>query len=84
MRLPCPKANDANPVEPDRASHREAFLVRKASDYVQPASRKASGRYGKDVSGAAGAGGGWAPGKLAEGIGVDTKKYIEGLLSLNR
>lgn len=88
MRLPCPKTNDSNTEEEtDKANfHREAFLVRKASDYVVPASRKASARYGRDVSGGAAgaAGGGWAPGKLAEGIGVDTRKYIEGLLSLNR
>lgn len=85
MRLPCPKTNDSNTEEADKLSYREAFLVRKASDYVVHASRKASGRYARDVSGAAGAaGGGWAPGKLAEGIGVDTRKYIEGLLSLNR
>ncbi|KAK3402802.1 hypothetical protein B0T20DRAFT_7882 [Sordaria brevicollis] len=33
-----------------------------------------------------GGGGGWADGatKMAQGIGVDTRRYIEGLLSLNR
>ncbi|KAI9796555.1 MAG: hypothetical protein M1833_006119 [Piccolia ochrophora] len=31
-----------------------------------------------------GGGAGWAPAKLAEGIGVDARRYVEGLLSLNR
>jgi hypothetical protein len=60
---------------------KEIFLIRRASDYV-PA--KSVGRF---VSGSsAGADSGWAagPGKLAQGIGVDTKRYIEGLLNLNR
>ncbi|KAI3398423.1 hypothetical protein diail_9243 [Diaporthe ilicicola] len=57
---------------------KEIFLVRKASDHAG---------HGRSVSltGAAG-GAGWADGanRLAQGIGVDTRKYIEGLLSLNR
>ncbi|KAL9121516.1 MAG: hypothetical protein Q9187_001923 [Circinaria calcarea] len=60
--------------------YREAFLIRKASDYTAPAVRKASARFGRDPSGSSG----WGPGKLAEGIGIDTRRYIEGLLSLNR
>ena len=54
----------------------EAFLVRKASDYVPPAARKSGSGFG--------VAGGWGPGKLAEGIGIDARQYIEGLLSLNR
>ena len=60
---------------------KEIFLIRRASDYV---AAKSSGRF---VSGSsAGADAGWAsgPGKLAQGIGVDTKRYIEGLLNVNR
>ena len=64
-------------------AYREAFLIRKASDYVAPAARKSSSSYGKEVSGS-GAAGGWGAGKLAEGIGIDARQYIEGLLSLNR
>ena len=64
--------------------YREAFLIRKASDYVSPAGRKSSSRFGSEVSGSGAAGGGWGPGKLAEGIGIDARQYIEGLLSLNR
>lgn len=64
-------------------AYREAFLIRKASDYVPPAARKSSGRFGREVMGS-GIAGGWGPGKLAEGIGIDARQYIEGLLSLNR
>lgn len=64
-------------------AYREAFLIRKASDYVPPAARKSSGRFGREVMGS-GTAGGWGPGKLAEGIGIDARQYIEGLLSLNR
>ena len=64
-------------------AYREAFLIRKASDYVPPAGRKSSSRFGREVSGS-GAAVGWGPGKLAEGIGIDARQYIEGLLSLNR
>ncbi|KAJ0119342.1 vacuolar fusion protein ccz1 [Diaporthe amygdali] len=57
---------------------KEIFLIRKASDHAG---------HGRSVSltGVA-AGGGWADGasRLAQGIGVDTRKYIEGLLSMNR
>ena len=63
--------------------YREAFLIRKASDYVPPTARKSSSGFGREVSGS-GAGGGWGAGKLAEGIGIDARQYIEGLLSLNR
>ncbi|KAL6714994.1 hypothetical protein ACLMJK_007254 [Lecanora helva] len=77
--------------EKPNTPYREAFLIRKASDYAAPAAsaRKASsGRFGRNVSGASSGGGdgsGWgSPGKLAEGIGIDARQYIEGLLSLNR
>jgi hypothetical protein len=55
---------------------KEIFLVRKASDYVpvRPIGRFASGSV-ED-------GWGSSTGKLAQGIGVDTKRYIEGLLHL--
>ena len=60
--------------------YREAFLVRKASDYVAPTIRQASGMFSRDSSGS----NGWGPAKLAEGIGIDARRYIESLLSLNR
>lgn len=57
---------------------KEIFLIRKASDH---------GGHGRSVSlTVTGGGVGWADGasRLAQGIGVDTRKYIEGLLSMNR
>lgn len=63
--------------------YREAFLIRKASDYVPPTARITAGTLGRGVGGSGDAGS-WAPGKLAEGIGIDARQYIEGLLSLNR
>ena len=63
-------------------TYREAFLIRKASDYVAPTPRKPSGKY---VSSSSNDSAGWgSPSKLAEGIGIDARQYIEGLLSLNR
>lgn len=67
---------------PDAAlGDKEIFLIRRASDYIpsKSASRFASGQsIGGDSDWAAG------PGRLAQGIGVDTKGYIESLLNLNR
>lgn len=54
---------------------KEIFLVRKASDYVP----RGHNRFNSGSSES-----GWGGGsvKLAQGIGVDTKRYIEGLLHL--
>ena len=74
------------PAAQDRDGHsnsREAFLIRKASDYVPAEVRKASSRSASEGSGL-GAMGGWGPGKIAEGIGIDARQYIDSLLSLNR
>ncbi|KAG0645834.1 hypothetical protein D0Z07_7718 [Hyphodiscus hymeniophilus] len=60
---------------------KEIFLIRRASDYV-PA--KSSGRFASGSSMVTDAGWTAGPGKLAQGIGIDTKRYIEGLLNLNR
>ncbi|KAG0158811.1 hypothetical protein PDIDSM_6331 [Penicillium digitatum] len=81
----------AYPVPPPR----EAFIVRKASDYLSPAShgRVSSGaRFFRDLGGASSSAGltgssqaaDIAPSKLVEGLGMDARRYIEGLLSLNR
>ena len=75
MRLP----EATQPTNPD--FYREAFLIRKASDYTAPKARKASARFGRDVNATSSS---WGPGKLVEGIGIDTRQYIEGLLTLNR
>ena len=71
----------------------EAFIVRKASDYVSPAShaRISSGaRFFRDLGGASSTkltssrANDTTPSKLVEGLGMDARRYIEGLLSLNR
>ena len=78
MRLPhAPTTSQTH-----SSSYREAFLIRRASDYVMPTPRKLRSRYtSSGLNDSAGWGG---PNKLAEGIGIDARQYIEGLLSLNR
>lgn len=78
---------------------REAFLVRRARDAVGPVTAKsgagarfASGMWSGLGMGSAtgqsqrmgGAAAGWGPKGLAEGIGIDARRYVEELLSLNR
>jgi hypothetical protein len=58
---------------------REAFLVRKSSDYTDEAGRKSSFGFGREM-----AGWGSSAGKVAEGIGIDARRYVEGLISLSR
>lgn len=74
----------------DSDDHRqEAFIIRKASDHVSPAShaRNSSGtQFFRDLGGA-GFGSSrndTGPGKLVEGLGLDARRYIENLLSLNK
>ena len=62
-------------------NHREAFLIRKSSDYMAPKPTKASSGLGFGWSGGSESTG---PAKLAEGIGIDARQYVNGLLSLNR
>ena len=78
MRLPIGNS----PTTSGALAYREAILIRKSSDQKPiSALRKASGAFGaRDGSTSSG----WGPSKLTEGIGIDTRKYIEGLLSLNR
>ena len=80
MRLP--QTGSARGV--GSGAYREAFLIRKASDYVPPAAKKSNGRFEREMSGSGAVGGGWGPGRLAEGIGIDASQYIEPLLRLNR
>ncbi|MCJ1313337.1 hypothetical protein MMC25_007014 [Agyrium rufum] len=83
----------ANQASLSAASFREAYLVRKAREEKTSSSsglRKASaswmgrGESANSATGAEAGQGGWSAGRITEGIGVDTRKYIEGLLSLNR
>ncbi|KAH7094434.1 hypothetical protein FB567DRAFT_556055 [Paraphoma chrysanthemicola] len=75
---------------------REAFLIRRARD-TQPATSKGSGSrfasgmwstMGMGNTGQSqrmgGAAAGWGPKGLGEGIGIDARRYVEELLSLNR
>ena len=77
-----PHAPLSNDPSGSKYSH-EAFLIRKASDYIRAETRKSSNGSPSDGSGF-GVSGGWGPGKLVEGIGIDARQYIDGLLSLNR
>jgi hypothetical protein len=74
---------------------REAFLVRRARDTVTPTSkstgsRLASGMWALGIGSGGqsqrmgGAAAGWGPKGLADGIGIDARRYVEELLSLNR
>ena len=92
MRLPPQLLDTPSTLQDPGMDDREAFLIRKASDYVGPEARKTppGGRFrafGGGSSSKAGAdGGGWGGGasKLAEGIGIDARQYVESLLSLTR
>ena len=78
--------------------HRTAFVVRKAPESSSTtsistsSSRAMSGMFGNMSFGfgsredetAGGASASWGPAALTSGIGVDARKYVEGLLSLNR
>ncbi|PGH07843.1 hypothetical protein GX51_01553 [Blastomyces parvus] len=92
QQSPTPSAHHLIPAP---KAPKEAFLVRKASDCaVAGHSRHSSGaRFFRDISGASAASqsstgngqGSWSgPGKLAEGVGLDARRYIQALLNLNR
>lgn len=100
MRLPAssPPESAAGDYESEAMAAvqglREAFLIRRAKDALEPGA-KASGsgvaaglwRFGLGKSTdekMGGAAAGWGPKGLAEGIGIDARKYVESILSLNR
>jgi hypothetical protein len=74
---------------------REAFLVRRARDST-PSSAKSSRGFASGMWSGLGMGGGsssqrmggaaagWGPKGVQEGIGIDARRYVEELLSLNR
>ncbi|KAK1138757.1 hypothetical protein N8T08_002022 [Aspergillus melleus] len=74
------------------AACQEAFLIRKSSDHVPSVSHGRSGsgsRFFRDLGGVTSPGlassrADTGPGKLVEGLGLDARRYIENLLSLNR
>lgn len=74
---------------------REAFLIRRARDGEPAASQSAGSRIASGMWSGIGMGGsqsqrmggkaaGWGPKGLADGIGVDARRYVDELLSLNR
>ncbi|OAG07420.1 uncharacterized protein CC84DRAFT_1117732 [Paraphaeosphaeria sporulosa] len=68
---------------------REAILIRRARDATAPSTKSAGSRFASSmwkpaVDKTGGAAAGWGPRGLAEGIGIDARRYVEGLLSLNR
>ncbi|TGO26542.1 hypothetical protein BPAE_0057g00180 [Botrytis paeoniae] len=71
----------------ERNMDKEIFLIRRASDYAEAGQGRGYG-YGYAGWGmggqGAGTGGTADAGWGAAGLGLDTKRYIEGLLSLNR
>lgn len=90
----------ANTKQASLSTNRIAFLVRKAtdttpalkSDVTSVTSRAATSMWqtlslrsnsaGDEATGGTNAG--WGPAALAGGIGIDARKYVEGLLQLNR
>jgi hypothetical protein len=60
---------------------KEIFLIRRASDHV---ANKTASRFPSGSSVAVSDTSWTGTSKIAQGIGVDTKKYIEALLNLNR
>lgn len=97
LRVPQPGQQDGVVPRPEHC--RTAFLVRKARDHVVQGPKSSSSRVASRVSsgmynlvGVRGGGeqseenaGGWgSAAALAGGIGVDARKYVENLLSLNR
>ena len=88
-----------SPADGEKDLHRIAFLVRKASESTtapKPPSTSSRamnsmlsnmsfGLAGRDEDDTGGASAGFGPAALAGGIGVDAKKYVDGLLtSLNK
>ncbi|KAF2794730.1 hypothetical protein K505DRAFT_303435 [Melanomma pulvis-pyrius CBS 109.77] len=98
MRLPPshlspPEDAEADSEEFNTADLREAFLVRRARDTVTSSAKNSGSRMGSGLwrlgvpstgEKMGGSAAGWGPRGLAEGIGIDARRYVEGLLSLNR
>lgn len=90
-------SNAASEMTHDASQHKEAFLVRKAADYrpggLASGNRSVSsgpGRWllreqqkNRDVSAMSAGGVGGAKG-VSEGVGVDARKWVEGLLTLTQ
>ena len=98
MRLPPsnlapPKDAGAESEEFNTTDLREAFLVRRARETAISSAKSSGSRLGSGMwrlggpstgEKMGGPAAGWGPRGLAEGIGIDARRYVEGLLSLNR
>ena len=99
MRLPPSqveprKDDETQQDEYDTGDLREAFLVRRSRDSAPPGAKSVGSRMGSGMwrlgggpttgEKMGGPAAGWGPRGLAEGIGIDARRYVEGLLSLNR
>ncbi|KAI5859711.1 hypothetical protein GGS23DRAFT_266982 [Durotheca rogersii] len=80
---PRSRGRGAASAPPRKRVGKEIFLIRRAGEHSRL--RALSGSFG-DGAGAGSGTSGWTDGasRLAQGIGVDTRKYVEGLLSLSR
>ncbi|KAK2065250.1 hypothetical protein LY76DRAFT_631394 [Colletotrichum caudatum] len=67
---------------PSPTVSKEIFLIRRASDHA--GYRGVSSSYAENGGVGAAVGWGDGAGRLASGIGIDTRKYIEGLLNFSR
>jgi len=92
-----PSMAPSSTATPRQPAYKEAVLVRRARDSSSLSSLSAGAGKGRvDPGGGGGlwsfgssmlgrdAGSGWGPARLAEGVGVDAKKYVEGLIGLGR
>ena len=100
MRLPPSQGTPASSAKSDAGHEqeaqtefdtellREAIVVRRAREAVGAAAKSVGSRFAsgmwKGASGKSGATAGGGAKGLAEGIGIDARRYVEGLLSLNR
>ncbi|KAL4930646.1 uncharacterized protein BDV17DRAFT_35632 [Aspergillus undulatus] len=94
------QAQDPSEHDTEQNTQQEAFIIRQASDHAATSSHHArnssslgggsGARFFRDLGGASSPGlpqasrMDLAPGKLIEGLGLDARRYIENLLSLNR
>jgi hypothetical protein len=91
LAVPPPASEES--IEFNVADLREAFLVRRAHDVAVSSAKTSGSSLGTGLWGLGlpstgqkmgGAAAGWGPRGLAEGIGIDARKYVESLLSLSR
>ncbi|KAE8388549.1 hypothetical protein BDV23DRAFT_173833 [Aspergillus alliaceus] len=83
-----PTGNNSSTSHPDDP-RQEAFVIRRASDHVSASSHarinSSGSRFFRDLGGATSPGlSDMGPGKLVEGLGLDARRYIENILSLNK